>query len=131
MIIDTVTDLSLKAVGPILGTITPFGAGLDNLEKKREASKRILEESKPVWQYLSDQLEKNGGKDGYMVGDKVTIADLATLPVLNSFIILKASFLEDFPVLKQYKDRLDAQPGVKSYYEKNEPYEKDYPAFLE
>ena len=34
MIIDTVTDLSLKAVGPILGTDTPFGAGLDSLENK-------------------------------------------------------------------------------------------------
>jgi len=114
MIVDTTTDCAVKSVGPILG----FG-GLDTQEKKQEAAKKVLEDCKRSWEYLQTQLEKNNGGSGYMVGDKITIADLSMMNVLNSMVVLKASFFNDFPLLKAYHERVCNHDGVKSYYEKN------------
>lgn len=96
-------------LGPLTGQLGRF-KGMDNAD---QASIDHFE--KLVWRCLS-VLEKRLTQSSYLVGDRFSVADIASLP----WIISPQSYLQKFglswrekcPALKQWGDQLIRRPSV-------------------
>nr|AAS01601.1 Pi-class glutathione S-trasferase [Anguilla anguilla] len=62
-------------------------------------------------------------KSGFLVGDKVSIADYALLDVMLNHLVLCSHSLDKFPSLKSFVDKMSARPKLKAYLE-SEAYKK-------
>jgi len=112
MILDTIMDCAGTAAVVLLG----FG-GFDTLEKKQARAHEVLVERKQSFDYVHSEFGKNNGGAGFLVGDKLTIADLAMTVVLEMYCQVKRSFLDDYPLFKALQQRIRNVPSVKAFYE--------------
>jgi glutathione S-transferase len=85
--------------------------------KRAEVRKTLTTESLPRWfGMLEKLLGSNGGGKGFVVGDKITIADLALYYLVemardNDF----GAALADCPKLGAFADRIAARPKIAAY----------------
>lgn len=73
-------------------------------EKIPYAINRYITETKRLYETLQTQLTKNG--TGYLVGDHVTIADIANYGWVH-FAGFTGIELSEFPVLQEWHERLE------------------------
>jgi glutathione S-transferase len=86
-------------------------------EQRAAVRQELVEKTLPRWTgFLERLLVRNHGGDGYLVGDALTVADLAlwyTLELINDYRVTSA--LEHAPKLRAYFDRLSARPSIRAY----------------
>lgn len=77
----------------------------------------LMKQLPGVLRFLETELAKNRSK--YLVGDRLTIADIS---VIQHFVSLRQSKIElrqsEYPLLSQYVDRVLAHPSIKIAIEK-------------
>jgi glutathione S-transferase len=118
MILDTLNDAFGAAEPPLLG-FPPC----DIPEKRQEVAAEVVAKMKLSFSYLHSEFKKNAEGKGFLVGDKLTVADLQMYCALGNYSILKASFLDEYPLFKAFHERIGSMPQVKDHFAK-----KNYPA---
>uniref|UniRef100_A0A914W3X4 Uncharacterized protein n=1 Tax=Plectus sambesii TaxID=2011161 RepID=A0A914W3X4_9BILA len=88
-----------------------------NTEKKTELEKTAIESAmKPFYQNLERCLDENGA--GYLVGDKLTVADINAMVNLTGFEEVAPGVLGVFPKLVAYNKRIQDEPKIKEWIDK-------------
>ncbi|KAJ8393306.1 hypothetical protein AAFF_G00062070 [Aldrovandia affinis] len=77
---------------------------------------------------LPDRLSKfeailSHNKSGFLVGDKVSIADYSLFDVLLNHQVLCSSCLDSFPAVKSFVEKMAARPKIKAFLE-SDAYKK-------
>lgn len=99
----------MGGVGPMFGQMNHFRYFAP--EQIQYGIERYTNEAKRLLGVLDKQLSINA----YLAGNDYTIADMATLPWINSYQVMgeKAGLtLEPFPQVKRWHDELMARPAV-------------------
>ncbi|XP_069485144.1 glutathione S-transferase P [Ambystoma mexicanum] len=112
MVADGVEDLRMKYAKLIYQNYEDGKATyIENLPKELQSFECIL--------------SKNHGGSGFIVGDKISMADYCLLDILIIHQVLAPECLKDFPLLSAYVARLSARPNIKAFLEsdahKNRP----------
>ncbi|XP_060070977.1 hematopoietic prostaglandin D synthase-like [Ylistrum balloti] len=88
-------------------------------DKKEELKKVFVNETIPKFaRIFSTFMENSGGENGYFVGSKLTIADLAFHDIFTTFIYLNADALKDFPKLAANRQKVEENDDLKQYLDK-------------
>ncbi|KAF8251973.1 glutathione S-transferase, partial [Wilcoxina mikolae CBS 423.85] len=95
-------------VGPMQGQANHFFRYAP--EKIPYGIKRYQDETRRLYGVLNARLDSS--KSGFLVGDKLTIADIATYGWVRSAGWAGVD-IGDFPKLKEWEERLDEREGVK------------------
>jgi GST-like protein len=96
----------MGGVGPMLGQTHHFRIYAP--EKIEYAVNRYTNEAKRLYGVIDKQV----AKEGYLAGDKYTIADIATFPWLRSWKNQGIDF-DDYPNAKRWFDEISERPAVK------------------
>lgn len=94
-------------------------------EKIQYGINRYQTETKRLYQVLEDRLEyqsKNSSSGPWTVGDKMTIADLASFAWIN-WAEWAGVEVKDFKHLKAWLDRINARPAIQKGLDVPEPFE--------
>nr|XP_006825032.1 PREDICTED: glutathione S-transferase-like [Saccoglossus kowalevskii] len=73
-------------------------------------------------QGLERVLKENNGGDGYFVGDKVTLADLAFIDTCFPMVEWRPEVLKDYPKLNALKQRVESRPRIAEWMKKRPVY---------
>ena len=112
----------MSGQGPYYGQMTWFQKF--HHEKLPSAVERYLKEIIRVTGVLEEQLSRqkkqHGGDGPWLVGDKLSYADLAFIPYQNAVSVLlpKSEFdADNFPLVKEWLAKLTSREGVKAALE--------------
>ncbi|XP_065938105.1 glutathione S-transferase 1 isoform X2 [Magallana gigas] len=84
--------------------------------KKAELQKKLVEEIVPkLWKIFQDTLSSNSS--GYMVGDGLTLGDLAVYDVMEIHTRDYPDLIKNFPQLQTHRQKVASIPNVKRYLE--------------
>lgn len=97
----------MSGVGPMKGQYHWFTRFAP--QKDEFAINRYYKETLRLFGVLEERLERT--KTGYLVGDHLSLADIATFPWIGNGTVLKE--LSDYPRLSQWADNIAKIPGVK------------------
>ncbi|KAL3491653.1 glutathione S-transferase [Aspergillus germanicus] len=97
----------MGGVGPMQGQANHFARFAD--QKYPYALNRYVHESRRLYRVLDTQLAKN--PHGYIVGDRVTIADIAIWPWVAAYKFSGIPSIEEFAFVKSWLYKLLARPG--------------------
>lgn len=78
-------------------------------EKIQYGIDRYQAETRRLYSVLNDHLQKHGSK--YLVGDKLTIADIANFGWVRSAAWAGIE-IDEFPALKAWEERIEAREAV-------------------
>ena len=107
----------MGGIGPMMGQAMYFERiAKPNGDDVPFAIKRYVEESRRLLEVLDAQLD---GRD-WLVGDAMSIADIATYPWARSYFWSTVS-VEGLPHLQAWFDRMDAMPKVQEALQLPEP----------
>ncbi|XP_012935065.1 probable glutathione S-transferase 7 [Aplysia californica] len=98
--------------------LSEVGKGMleKDAEKKAEIWKNFKETVSPRFlQYYEDGLKQNG--TGYLVGDRLTLADLVVFDMVTGVVDNRICGLENFPLIKALVDKVGAVEGIKTWME--------------
>ncbi|XP_022333820.2 glutathione S-transferase 1-like [Crassostrea virginica] len=85
--------------------------------KKVELQKKLIEEIVPkFWTIFQDTLKSNSS--GYMVGDELTLADLAVYDVMEIHTRDYPELIKGYPQLQAHRERVANKPNIKKYLDK-------------
>lgn len=105
-------DEYVGAMNDFRQELTAFGTEKDEV-KKAEKGKKLKEETQPF--YLSkfnEILEKNGK---YLVGSKLSYADIYVAHFIQNTLTVEPQLLESYPALKSHQDTVFNTPGIKEW----------------
>lgn len=116
-------DSFMDAAEDIPGKISSAGQGLEQADKEA-ARKAACEKGGAVhaiWEKIDNFIDSNG-KDGHVVGDSLTIADLYIYTTSSTFVSglfdgVPATALDDFPNILAVRKMVRSYPAVVKYYE--------------
>ncbi|XP_006825032.2 glutathione S-transferase-like [Saccoglossus kowalevskii] len=92
-------------------------------EKKQELMDKYYNDAFPLLlQGLERVLKENNGGDGYFVGDKVTLADLAFIDTCFPMVEWRPEVLKDYPKLNALKQRVESRPRIAEWMKKRPVY---------
>jgi len=84
--------------------------------KKAEAKANLFNTVVPLWfGFFENLLSKNGGGKNFMIGDKLSLADLSIFNVCDIMETESPGSLDKFPLLKAHRARIASRPGIKAY----------------
>lgn len=84
--------------------------------KKVELQKKLVEEIVPkFWKIFQDTLNSNS--TGYMVGDRLTLGDLAVYDVMEIHTRDFPDLIKNFPQLQTHRQKVASIPNIKKYLE--------------
>ncbi|MEM8731282.1 MAG: glutathione S-transferase family protein [Pseudomonadota bacterium] len=107
----------MGGIGPMMGQAMFFQRiAKPNGDDVPYAIKRYVDESRRLLEVLDTRLE---GRD-WLVGDAVSIADIATYPWARSYFWATVN-IDGLPHLQTWFDRLDAMPRVQAALQLPEP----------
>jgi len=88
--------------------------------KKAAATKKFFgETAPPIMERMEEMLKKNKGGDGFFVGDKISMADLAVYTGMETAVKLDdPSSLAKYPKLKALMARVAADKKIAAYLAK-------------
>ena len=112
-----------SGLGPMQGQANHFFRYAP--EKIEYGINRYQTETKRLYQVLEDRLEqqsKAGSKAPWIVGDKITIADLACFSWVNWDVWAGVS-VKEFKLLGQWSDRINDRPAIQKGLDVPEPFE--------
>ncbi|GFR86143.1 glutathione S-transferase [Elysia marginata] len=85
-------------------------------EGKDQAAKDLRETVYPrIMQIFDKLIKQNPAKSGFLIGDKMTLADLAILEASQSCFQSNPRFLSSFPDLMRLREKVAAADGVRQY----------------
>ncbi|OWF38463.1 Hematopoietic prostaglandin D synthase [Mizuhopecten yessoensis] len=88
-------------------------------DKKEDLKKKFVTESIPKFaRIFTTFMENSGGKNGYFVGSKLTLADLACHDIFTTLIHLNSDALKDFPKLAANRQQVEENENMKLYLTK-------------
>lgn len=102
------TKTFLAGVGPMQGQANHFFRYAP--QKIQYGIDRYINETRRLYRVLDTQLEASSS--GYLVGDHISLADLATI----GWVIYAGWAgvnIDEFPHLKKWEETMSARPGVK------------------
>ncbi len=112
----------MGGVGPMMGQAMYFQRIAEPQGHRDEfAIRRCVDESRRLLEVLDAQLADRA----YLVGDQLTIADMATYPWARCHFWARVS-VDGLPSLQAWLDRLDARPGFQRALQLPRPF----PAFF-
>ncbi|KAJ4301647.1 Glutathione S-transferase 2 [Kalmusia sp. IMI 367209] len=97
----------MAGVGPMQGQANHFARSAG--AEYPYSLDRYVNETRRLYRVLDGQLAKN--PSGYIVGDRLTIADIAIWPWLTAYKYSGIASLDEFPNVKEYMFRLVKRPG--------------------
>ena len=114
-VIDLATDITMQ-MRPALRETDPKV----RIEMRRELSTTIL----PRWLGFLDKLLQDNGDTGFLVGDSISVADLAVWRLcawISGGIIdgIPINLLEAFPLLSVHQSKISNLPKVKEWIKRN------------
>ncbi|XP_069142301.1 uncharacterized protein [Argopecten irradians] len=84
--------------------------------KKAELKKELVDTTIPKFaEILTNYLENSGGKNGFFVGSKLSLADLACHETFTDFLQLNPDCLKDYPKLAANRQKVEENANVKQY----------------
>jgi glutathione S-transferase len=87
--------------------------------KKKEGMKKVFEEViVPVLKKMEEKHDKKEGTKDHMVGDKLTLADIAVANFLHELKRVKADCVDQFPGLCHVLKVTSERPNIKAWAEK-------------
>ncbi|XP_033745538.1 glutathione S-transferase 1-like [Pecten maximus] len=88
-------------------------------DKKEELKKAFVSDAVPKFaRIFTTFIENSGGKNGYFVGAKLTIADMACHDIFTTFLLLNPDALNDFPKLAANRQKVEENEKIKEYIAK-------------
>ncbi|XP_061179148.1 glutathione S-transferase 1-like [Saccostrea echinata] len=85
--------------------------------KKADLQKKLIEETVPkYWTIFENTLSSNS--TGYMVGDGLTLGDLAVYDVMEIHTRDYPDLIKGFPKLQAHRQRIAESPNIRKYLEK-------------
>ena len=107
MIVDQIIDLQNEFIK------VHFEA---NEEKKKELGTKLLTETLPTnLKYLEAILNSNKTNSGFLVGDSLTLADLAAIGLWGWVKDKIEPLFANFPIIKQHSDKIHNLPGIANW----------------
>ncbi|EMR68737.1 hypothetical protein MGN70_007027 [Eutypa lata] len=97
----------MGGLGPMQGQANHFARSAGEIYPY--ALNRYVNESRRLYRTMDAQLAKNS--HGYLVGDRVTIADIAVWPWVTAYKYSGIASLDEFPHVKDWLYRLLKRPG--------------------
>ena len=80
-------------------------------------SKKDFEEAYGRMDYVFDRCEAALGEGPYLAGRDYTLADIAILPYVFAFNLVRKDLFESHPRTREWYERVMARPAVKATYE--------------
>lgn len=105
-------------VGPMQGQANHFK--LFAPEKIEYGINRYTEETRRLYGVFEKQLKENG--TGYIVGDHISIADITSVGWIGGSFALDINLEKEFPVIKQWVERIIALPGAVEGFNASGPW---------
>ncbi|KAH9889752.1 glutathione S-transferase [Xylariomycetidae sp. FL2044] len=97
----------MGGVGPMQGQANHFSMYAN--DKYPYSLSRYVNETRRLYRTMDAQLAKN--PSGYLVGDRITIADIAVWPWITAFKVSGLANLDEFVHVKAYMYKLLERPG--------------------
>ncbi|KAL3469801.1 glutathione S-transferase [Aspergillus californicus] len=97
----------MAGVGPMQGQANHFARFA--LEPNPYSLGRYVHETRRLYRVMNKQLAKN--QAGYLVGDRVTIADISIWPWVAAWKYSGLSSIDEFPHVKKWLYKLLGRPG--------------------
>ncbi|ETS73710.1 hypothetical protein PFICI_14656 [Pestalotiopsis fici W106-1] len=97
----------MAGVGPMQGQANHFARSAG--EKVPYALNRYVHETRRLYRVLDTHLAANSS--GYIIGDRVTIADIAIWPWVGAYKYSGLSSIDEFPHVKKWLYTLLVRPG--------------------
>jgi glutathione S-transferase len=104
-----------------------FKETIGSLEDPAPAAAWWGERKEGFLTYFEGLLKSNGGGDGFLAGNKITIGDVCLFQMLHDLIVRPAApayvnDLDSFPKLKAFVARIPTiSPGIKAHLETRSP----------
>ncbi|XP_041486062.1 hematopoietic prostaglandin D synthase-like [Lytechinus variegatus] len=119
-VVDMVSDLCTDMLNEM------FDLMFEKDEKrKEEMTTKFLKKSDTYMEAFTRCLQKNGDGTGYLIGDTVTLADLALFNLLEQLAAKYADMLTKNPPMQEFLDRMKKEPKVSAWLEKRPKGEMD------
>nr|KAG5698212.1 hypothetical protein BaRGS_030575 [Batillaria attramentaria] len=83
--------------------------------KKAECLKKALEEDLPKYFGIYENMLKDNGGSGYLVGNSVSLGDLYLYDLQDNLLQLKKDALKDYPLMQKLRQNVESQPLIKAY----------------
>eukprot|EP00184_Porphyridium_aerugineum_P005713 CAMPEP_0184701930 /NCGR_PEP_ID=MMETSP0313-20130426/22171_1 /TAXON_ID=2792 /ORGANISM="Porphyridium aerugineum, Strain SAG 1380-2" /LENGTH=136 /DNA_ID=CAMNT_0027162195 /DNA_START=332 /DNA_END=739 /DNA_ORIENTATION=- len=81
---------------------------------RSDVTKELVEKSKPLVSWMI----KDGKSRKYLMGDHLSYVDFYYAEILELLeFVTEGLIYKEFPVLKEYRDRIFSLPKLKEYYE--------------
>ncbi|KAF4556693.1 Glutathione S-transferase-like protein 22 [Elsinoe fawcettii] len=97
-------------VGPMQGQANHFALSANG--NHEYSLQRYVNETRRLYRTMDQALARN--TSGYLVGDRVTIADIAMWPWVTAYKYSGLSSTDEFPHVKEWMYRLLKRPGFES-----------------
>ncbi|KAK3739046.1 hypothetical protein RRG08_025135 [Elysia crispata] len=113
LMIDQMVDLKEDVLREEAKTV--FGSD----ESKAEAAKKLPTDVYPrIFKIFTYCIQQNDKKSGFLVGNKVSLGDLAVYEGTQMCFQNDAKFLDDFKEIKALRAKVESCPGLKEYLAK-------------
>ncbi|KAJ3577962.1 hypothetical protein NPX13_g2605 [Xylaria arbuscula] len=108
---DTVSWLmwQMGGLGPMQGQANHFFSAAPKTDDYGYSLGRYVNESRRLYRVLDTQLSNN--PHGYIVGDRVTVADIAVWPWAQAWKSSGLKTMDEFPNVQKWMTKLLARPG--------------------
>eukprot|EP00057_Strongylocentrotus_purpuratus_P007621 XP_011662095.1 PREDICTED: S-crystallin 4 isoform X2 [Strongylocentrotus purpuratus] len=94
-------------------------------KRKEDMTTAFVKKSETYMSVFTGWLEKNGDDKGFLVGNTVTLADLALFNLLEQLSTKHADILTKNPPMQAFLDRVKVEPNVAAWLEKRPKGEMD------
>merc|ERR1712002_1055080 len=106
-------DMYVQLIQDLLNKAIKAMFTKDDDEKKKLWAEFKETTSPKYMKWFDDAISKNG--TGYLVGDKLSLADIAVYDLSNGFLDDKICSTENFPNVKKMCGLVEANPGIKKW----------------
>jgi len=113
-----VIDQTAETAVDLQSSIFEIAFAKDETVKAEKLKKFTDVQAPKVLAFFTLWLKKNGGGKGFMVGDKMTLADITLYSVFEKVEGIAPGLLAKYPELKALNDRVAAAPKIAAWLKK-------------
>ncbi|XP_071948398.1 S-crystallin SL11-like [Antedon mediterranea] len=110
-------DVITNALHEVIGLYYTHVLG-ENEDAKAETLKNFTSRVESYGVAMEKGLKENNGGDGYLVGNSLTLADIAFFNAYSEILTLKADALDNAPKLKALMGRVSANEKIAEWIKK-------------
>ncbi|XP_050412608.1 S-crystallin SL11 [Patella vulgata] len=110
--------LKVDVIVGVIGDLIPiliriFFLEQDETKKKELLNKLVTEDTPKFFTNLETILKAN--RNGYFVGDSLTLADIAVYDITDPLLQQKEDLLSSFSLIQENRKKVESNPGLASY----------------